>query len=53
MCSSDFDVRREKGTEGQVLVGLSVGLRSLQNVKLKQSEIDELVALWKENYYDF
>lgn len=44
---------KEKEDYFKVLVGLSVGLRSLQNVKLKQSEIEELVALWKENYYEF
>lgn len=44
---------KEKEDYFKVLVGLSVGLRSLQNIKLKQSEIEELVALWKENYYEF
>ena len=44
---------KEKEDYFKVLVGLSVGLRSLQNVKLQQSEIEELVALWKENYYEF
>lgn len=43
---------KEKEDYFMVLVGLSVGLRSLQNIKLKQSEIEELVALWKENYYE-
>lgn len=43
---------KEKEDYFKVLVGLSVGLRSLQNIKLKQSEIEELVALWKENYYE-
>ena len=43
---------KEKEDYFMVLVGLSVGLRSLQNIKFKKSEIEELVALWKENYYE-
>ena len=36
-----------------VLVALSVGLRAIQGITLGGEEIKELVALWKENYYEF
>ena len=35
------------------LVALSVGLRAIQAITLGGEEIKELVALWKENYYEF
>ena len=37
----------------RVLVSLSVGLTEFSNVNLDKFEIDELITLWQENYYDF
>lgn len=37
----------------KVLVALSVGLGMLKDVHLKDAEVAEIVALWKENYCEF
>lgn len=35
------------------LIAISIGMKSISNVQLDSSEIEELISLWKENYYDF
>lgn len=44
---------KDKEDYFHVLVALSVGLRAIQGITLGGEEIKELVALWKENYYEF
>lgn len=44
---------KDKEDYFHVLVALSVGLRTVQGITLGGEEIKELVALWKENYYEF
>lgn len=44
---------KDKKDYFHVLVALSVGLRTVQGITLGSEEIKELVALWKENYYEF
>jgi hypothetical protein len=36
-----------------VLLALSIGYNELENVQLSDGEVEELLALWKENYYEF
>lgn len=35
------------------LIAISIGMKSISNVQLDSSEIEELISLWKENYYEF
>lgn len=35
------------------LIAISIGIKSISNVQLDSSEIEELISLWKENYYEF
>lgn len=35
------------------LIAISIGMKSISNVQLDSSEIEELIILWKENYYEF
>lgn len=35
------------------LIAISIGMKSISNVQLESSEIEELISLWKENYYEF
>jgi len=44
---------KDKKDYFHVLVALSVGLRTVQGITLGSEELKELVALWKENYYEF
>ncbi len=44
---------KDKEDYFHVLVALSAGLRAIQGITLGGEEIKELVALWKENYYEF
>lgn len=44
---------KDKEDYFHVLVALSVGLRTILGIKLGSEEIKEVVALWKENYYEF
>ena len=37
----------------KVLLAFSIGYTELENVQLSDGEIEELLALWKENYYEF
>ncbi len=37
----------------KVLLVFSIGYTELENVQLSDGEIEELLALWKENYYEF
>lgn len=34
------------------LIAISIGMKSISNVQLDSSEIEELISLWKENYYE-
>ncbi|MBR5907046.1 MAG: toll/interleukin-1 receptor domain-containing protein [Bacteroidales bacterium] len=49
---SDATVR-DREDYFKVLLALSIGYSELTGVQLSDGEIDELVALWKENYYEF
>lgn len=44
---------RDKEDYFKVLLALSIGYSELEDVQLSDSEIRELVVLWKENYYEF
>ena len=44
---------RDREDYFKVLIALSVGWSEVKDVQLSDDEIDELVALWKENYYEF
>lgn len=44
---------RDKENFFKVLVALSVGWRELEGVQLSDEEIEEIIALWKVNYYEF
>lgn len=44
---------RDREDYFKVLIALSVGWSEVKDVQLNDDEIDELVALWKENYYEF
>ena len=44
---------RDRGDYFKVLLALSIGYKELENVQLSDGEIEELLALWKENYYEF
>ena len=44
---------RDRDDYFKVLIALSVGWSEVKDVQLSDDEIDELVALWKENYYEF
>ena len=44
---------RDREDYFKVLIALSVGWREVKDVKLGDGEIEELVALWEENYYEF
>ena len=44
---------RDREDYFKVLVALSVGLGMLKDVHLKDAEVAEIVALWKENYCEF
>lgn len=35
------------------LIAISMGMKSISNIQLDSSEIEELISLWKENYYEF
>lgn len=35
------------------LIAISIGMESISNVQLDSSKIEELISLWKENYYEF
>ena len=37
----------------KVLLALSIGYSELEDVQLSDGEIEELVGLWKKNYYEF
>lgn len=37
----------------KVLVVISMGLEKLPDIRLSAKDITELIALWKENYYEF
>ena len=44
---------RDRDDYFKVLLALSIGYNELENVQLSDGEIEELLALWKENYYEF
>lgn len=44
---------RDREDYFKVLLALSIGYSELADVQLSDGEIEELVALWKENYYEF
>ena len=44
---------RDREDYFKVLIALSVGWSEVKDVQLSNDEIEELVALWKENYYEF
>ncbi|MCD8236662.1 MAG: toll/interleukin-1 receptor domain-containing protein [Prevotellaceae bacterium] len=44
---------RDKSEYYRVLLSFCLGMPLFKDVKLNQSEIDELASLWDENYYDF
>ena len=44
---------KDKKDYFHVVVVLSVGLRTIWGITLGNEEKKELVALWKENYYEF
>ena len=44
---------RDRDDYFKVLLALSIGCSELENVQLSGGEIEELLALWKENYYEF
>ena len=44
---------RDREDYFKVLVALSVGYSKIDGVQLCNAEIEEIVALWKENYYEF
>ena len=43
----------EKESYYKVLLALSLGATKVQGVSIDDSAIEELIALWKSNYYDF
>ena len=43
---------RDRDDYFKVLLALSIGYKELENVQLSDGEIEELLALWKENYYE-
>lgn len=44
---------RDREDYFKVLIALSVGWSEVKDVQLGDDEIEELVTLWKENYYEF
>lgn len=44
---------RDREDYFKVLVAVSVGWTELDGVQLSTAEIEEVVSLWKENYYEF
>lgn len=44
---------RDREDYFKVLLALSIGYSELEDVQLSDEEIEELAALWKENYYEF
>lgn len=44
---------RDKEDYFKVLVTLSLGLSELKGVRLSDAEIEEIVALWEKDYYEF
>lgn len=44
---------RDREDYFKVLVAFSVGWTELDGVQLSTAEIEEVVSLWKENYYEF
>lgn len=44
---------KDKEDYFHVLIALSVGVRTIRGITLGSEELKELVALWKENYYEF
>lgn len=44
---------RDREDYFKVLIALSVGWSEVKDVQLGNDEIEELVTLWKENYYEF
>lgn len=44
---------RDRDDYFKVLMALSVGYCEIEGVQLSDAEIEEIVTLWKENYYEF
>lgn len=44
---------RDREDYFKVLVALSVGWSEIAGVQLSDEAIEELAALWEENYYEF
>jgi hypothetical protein len=44
---------RDREDYFKVLLALSIGYSELEDVQLSDGEIEELVGLWKKNYYEF
>ena len=43
----------DKAQYYNVLLSFSIGMPFFKDVKLSQLEVNELVSLWTDNYYDF
>lgn len=44
---------RDRDDYFKVLMALSVGYCEIEGIQLSDAEIEEIVTLWKENYYEF